>query len=763
MVNNRKSNEKLWSQAVKSNDVELAIKTAGALNDPYRLRLIALEGWAKQQFSVVEKACLKLGFKLDKNSCKKIEKIIEKNNCIAKQANDIYLVQEKTLILQYVFDCLFYANQEGVLVKKPCIMVIKSKAKLILTTLDESDYEIIFCELMNGDYKHVYKPYSEAYQIFPTIEQQNLFEKIARHDSSAVIMELIPKKTLDTTKNEKKVSSDTLGQVLSDLENYNNFHVWERFCDLLVDWDEKEIELSPQQISQIEDKLRFWSDDSRFFRYENTLPATFARKITFRDYRLLDKYIEKSSAIKNITYLDIDRRGIFEAALANSHVKEITTLKVADFNINVSQELLTNALWLGKLKKLLLYHQGIWELTTNFLNLCPLLEEIETYAAVKQEAAAALAKLENLNSLSIGGFFAQKEFLESLLENRLKKLKITSTYMNVEDLKQFLKTPKLGALIELEIRMELVEVDMELIEILTQSSHLANLQTLIIGDTSLAGLDLISHIANSPYLTNLRHLKISDVRINSKIATNLANSSTLKNLETLDLSFSKLKKNSLSTILTSPSLSKLKNLILRENKIDAEELKALEETTLISLSHLNLSYCKTSTSAIAEVLINWPGLANLEVLDITSFCKKGQKTLCSSEYLQKAQVKGLTEFPDLGNWRNIGKHYSDKVYETITIVGQRQEIVQKVKEQMCAWAEKYKILLSFQSEKPVIKVDVKDLNSSIFLDKQKDDLGEPKITDEEYATSLLEEAKRKLADKHQKHIAEVYNRKLGNK
>ena len=97
------------------------------------------------------------------------------------------------------------------------------------------------------------------------------------------------------------------------------------------------------------------------------------------------------------------------------------------------------------------------------------------------------------------------------------------------------------------------------------------------------------------------------------------------------------------------------------------------------------------------------------------------------------------------------------------LVGQRKEIIQEVEQQIYAWAQKYKIFLNFQKEKPVIKVDIKDLSDTIFLDKEKDDLGEPKITDEEYAISLLEEAKRKLADKHQKHIAGIYSKKLGKK
>ena len=216
-------------------------------------------------------------------------------------------------------------------------------------------------------------------------------------------------------------------------------------------------------------------------------------------------------------------------------------------------------------------------------------------------------------------------------------------------------------------------------------------------------------------------------------------------------------------ILTSPSLSQLKSLNLSRTKIDPKDFRALHTTILTSLTQLNLSHSKTATSTIAKALASWPGLTNLELLDITSFNKQAQKILRSSEYLQKVQIKGLTEFPDMGNWRNIGKYYSEEIFQTIKIVGQRKEVIQKVEEQMCTWAQKYKILLNFQSEKPVIKIDIKDLNSSIFLNKEKDSLRELKITNEEYATTLLEEAKRRLADQHQKHMANVYESNLSKK
>ena len=405
MINNRKPNEKLWKQAIESNDVELAIKAAIALNDLQRLRLIALEAWSKKQFSIVEKASLGLGFRLDKTSCSKIEKIVKKNNLIPS------IRDENALILQDVFDCLFYANQEGLLITMLCVMVVKSETKLIFTTLDDLDSDIIFCELMDGEYKYRHKLKNRAYQIYPTTEQQNFFEKIARHDPLAVFMELVPKKTLDITE-----------LALNDLENYNDPFAWGRFCELL---NQKRIELTAEQVSRIEEKLRFWSNDSRIFKYEQDLPTIFARKIS-SGYCPLNRYMEKSPSLKNITCLEISGKRTFEAALANPYMINITTLILNYFSFNVSQELLVKSLWLSKIKKLFLRRQGKIETTIAFLNQCPFLEEVETYTNINKEAAGILGKLENLNSLSIRGcFFDHEEFFDHLPDNRLQKLKIS--------------------------------------------------------------------------------------------------------------------------------------------------------------------------------------------------------------------------------------------------------------------------------------------------------------------------------------------------
>ena len=98
------------------------------------------------------------------------------------------------------------------------------------------------------------------------------------------------------------------------------------------------------------------------------------------------------------------------------------------------------------------------------------------------------------------------------------------------------------------------------------------------------------------------------------------------------------------------------------------------------------------------------------------------------------------------------------------ILGNREEIVTEVKEQMSIWADKFKINLEFlaAADEDCLCISMVELGKTVFVEEKKDKFLEPEIDDYDYAISLLEEAKKMIAFKHQEHLSKIFEEKLAN-
>jgi hypothetical protein len=147
----------------------------------------------------------------------------------------------------------------------------------------------------------------------------------------------------------------------------------------------------------------------------------------------------------------------------------------------------------------------------------------------------------------------------------------------------------------------------------------------------------VTAIANSPYLSNLTFLNLSNNDdIGDEGATAIANSPYLSNLTFLNLSNNDIEDEGVRAIANSPNLINLTSLNLSNNVIRDEGVTAIANSPYLSnLTSLNLSNSDDIGDEEVTTIANSPNLRNLTSLNLSNnvIGDEGVKDIANSPYL----------------------------------------------------------------------------------------------------------------------------------
>ncbi len=220
--------------------------------------------------------------------------------------------------------------------------------------------------------------------------------------------------------------------------------------------------------------------------------------------------------------------------------------------------------------------------------------------------------------------------------SQIQRLCLSDFNLSRRELREFLSSPNLRQLTELQFWRRVVESDgvcelpVGIVHDLTEVPCGTNLTTLHLTATGLT-IDALRVLANSPSLANLRELNVAENRLTHAAATVLAEGRLLSQLEKLYLDSNLLGDAGAMTVREWPALPRLTHLSLGHNQMFAAGVKALAEAPalrqVISLRLFGNISCDDGANALASS--NWTRLQALN-LWFSGIGDKGVRALARS-------------------------------------------------------------------------------------------------------------------------------------
>lgn len=178
-----------------------------------------------------------------------------------------------------------------------------------------------------------------------------------------------------------------------------------------------------------------------------------------------------------------------------------------------------------------------------------------------------------------------------------------------------------------------------------QSPYVSSLKTLGLSER-IYQPKIIQELGKSPYLNNLTTLNLYDNHIRQEGIEYLAQSKAFASLEILNLAKCKLDTGCLHSLAHSPYFPKLNKLDLSDNFLTTDDIKALaQHTSWQNLEHLNIADHKSNEEGLIE-LVNSPLMANLKTLNLSP-------SIFNEHPITHKVIKALVNSPHLNNLNTL--------------------------------------------------------------------------------------------------------------
>ncbi|AIL64647.1 Leucine-rich repeat (LRR) protein [Rickettsiales bacterium Ac37b] len=300
---------------------------------------------------------------------------------------------------------------------------------------------------------------------------------------------------------------------------------------------------------------------------------------------------------------------LFITFFVNLKFSSLTSLKLAKSGaIKGNLQLLANNEYIKNLKLLDISHTDLINEDIDALCTSPNFKHVEVLNLesnmIKKEGVESLANseyLKQLKGLNLSTNKIGKEGVESLANSRyLKQLKVLDLSYNEldnEDISIIAGSSNFQHLQSLNLSFN--EMDDQAIKSLSDSQYLKHLTHLDLSEN-----DITSHsieiLANSENIKNLKVLDLSNTSIRSQAIETLSQSPNFKHLHTLTLGLTSVK-TAIASLADSPYINNLKILRLCHADIKTDDIKELIRlSNKVSFQDLTIEY---TSLAVADVVL----------------------------------------------------------------------------------------------------------------------------------------------------------------